>query len=100
MTNKASTNYVLQAKSNQFYWDGNGQLSIKTFSNGKAHYKTSKGFFAVEESRYLLLNEGAYTISIDENKEVESFCIFFKDGFAEGVLKSLSESNDSLLSDP
>lgn len=95
-----STNFVLHAKSNQFYWEGNGQLSIKTFSNGKAHYKTSKGFFAVEENRYLLLNEGSYTISIDENKEVESFCIFFKDGFAESILSSLTESNNSLLSDP
>ncbi|EJV56787.1 hypothetical protein BWGOE3_24360 [Bacillus mycoides] len=95
-----TTNFVLHAKSNQFYWEGNGQLSIKTFSKGKAHYKTSKGFFAVEESRYLLLNEGSYTISIDENKEVESFCIFFKDGFAEEILNSLRESNNKLLSDP
>ncbi|PEU16102.1 AraC family transcriptional regulator [Bacillus sp. AFS019443] len=100
MNDRDSTNFVLHAKSNQFYWEGNGQLSIKTFSNGKAHYKTSKGFFAVEESRYLLLNEGSYTISIDENKEVESFCIFFKDGFAEGIFHSLRESNGRLLSDP
>lgn len=100
MNDRDSTNFVLHAKSNQFYWEGNGQLSIKTFSNGKAHYKTSKGFFAVEESRYLLLNEGSYTISIDENKEVESFCIFFKDGFAEGIFHSLREPNDKLLSDP
>ncbi|MDC2866464.1 helix-turn-helix domain-containing protein [Bacillus sp. BP-3] len=95
-----SNNFVLHAKSKQFYWEGHGQLSIKTFSNGKAHYRTSKGFFAVEESRYLLLNKGSYTISIDENKEVESFCIFFKDGFAEGILNSLRESNNRLLSDP
>jgi AraC-like DNA-binding protein len=100
MTNKTPTNYILHAKSNQFYWEGNGQLSIKTFYNGKAHYKTSKGFFAVEESRYLLLNEGAYTISIDEKKAVESFCIFFKDGFAEEVLNTFLTSTDKLLSDP
>ncbi|WHY78348.1 AraC family transcriptional regulator [Neobacillus sp. WH10] len=100
MSNKSSSNYVLHAKSSQFYWEGNGQLSIKTFSNGKAHYKTSKGFFAVEESRYLLLNEGSYTILIDENKEVESFCIFFKDGFAKEVLKTYRESTHKLLSDP
>lgn len=60
-------------KSDQFYWEGIGQLSIKTFSNGKAHYKTNKGMFAVEESRYLLLNKGSYTISIDETKDVKSF---------------------------
>ncbi|MFC7782958.1 helix-turn-helix domain-containing protein [Rossellomorea sp. GCM10028870] len=100
MPKNDSTNFVLNAKSKQFYWEGNGQLSIKTFFNGKAHYKTNKGFFAVEESRYLLLNEGAYTISIEEPKVVESFCLFFKDGFAEEVLHCLKETNERLLSDP
>ncbi|WP_282139125.1 helix-turn-helix domain-containing protein [Rossellomorea aquimaris] len=100
MPKNDSTNFVLNANSKQFYWEGNGQLSIKTFFNGKAHYKTNKGFFAVEESRYLLLNEGAYTISIEEPKVVESFCLFFKDGFAEEVLHSLKETNERLLSDP
>jgi AraC-like DNA-binding protein len=95
-----STNFVLHAKSDQFYWEGIGQLSIKTFSNGKAHYKTNKGMFAVEESRYLLLNKGSYTISIDETKDVESFCIFFKDGFEAEVFNSLKETNDNLLNDP
>jgi AraC family transcriptional regulator len=100
MAKNDSTNFILHAKSDQFYWEGTGQLSIKTFLNGKAHYKTNKGFFAVEENRYLLLNEGAYTISIDEPHEVESFCVFFKHGFAEEVFHSLIETNDSLLSDP
>lgn len=100
MTKKDSANFVLHAKSDQFYWEGSGQLSIKTFSNGQAHYKTNKGFFAVEESRYLLLNEGEYTLSIDESQVVESFCVFFKDGFAEEVFHSLNETNDSLLNDP
>lgn len=100
MTDKPSTNYVLHAKSKQFYWEGDGQLSIKTFGNGRAHYKTSKGFFAVEEGRYLLLNEGEYTISIEEAEEVESFCIFFKHGFGEEILRTLADSTDRLLSDP
>ncbi|TKI58202.1 helix-turn-helix transcriptional regulator [Brevibacillus antibioticus] len=100
MTDKPSRNYVLHAKSKQFYWEGDGQLSIKTFRNGRAHYKTSKGFFAVEEGRYLLLNEGEYTISIEEDEEVESFCIFFKHGFAEKIFQSLKESTNRLLSDP
>jgi AraC family transcriptional regulator len=95
-----STNFVLHAKSNQFYWEGHGQLSIKTFSNGKAHYKTNQGFFAVEETRHLLLNEGDYTISIDQNHEIESFCVFFKNGFAEEVLRTLMDSSDKLLVDP
>ncbi|KMZ43588.1 MULTISPECIES: AraC family transcriptional regulator [Bacillales] len=100
MTDKPSRNYVLHAKSKQFYWEGDGQLSIKTFRNGRAHYKTSKGFFAVDEGRYLLLNEGEYTISIEESEEVESFCIFFKHGFGEEILRTLADSTDRLLSDP
>lgn len=100
MKNKDSSNYVLHARSDQFYWEGNGQLSIKTFTNGTAHYKTSKGFFGVEENRYLLLNEGPYSLAIDEINEVESLCIFFKDGFAEEIFRTNSESSDKLLTDP
>ncbi|MED1945132.1 MULTISPECIES: helix-turn-helix domain-containing protein [Brevibacillus] len=100
MTDKPSRNYVLHAKSKQFYWAGDGQLSIKTFRNGRAHYKTSKGFFAVEEGRYLLLNEGEYTISIEEDEDVESFCIFFRHGFGEEILSTFVDSTDRLLSDP
>lgn len=95
-----SANYILHAKSNEFFWEGNGQLSIKTFTNGKAQYKTNNGFFAVEETRYLLLNEGPYTISIEDDSEVESFCVFFKDGFAEEIARSLGGPTESLLSNP
>jgi AraC family transcriptional regulator len=96
----SSSNFILHAKSSQFHWEGNGQLSIKTFSNGKAHYKTTKGYYAVEESRYLLLNNGPYAITIDDETEVESFCIFFKEGFSEEIYRGLNESSDQLLSDP
>lgn len=100
MAKEPSTNFVLHASSDQYYWEGSGQLSIKTFSNGKALYKTNKGFFAVEENRYLLLNEGEYTISIDQKQDVESFCIFFRDGFAGEVLRAISASSNALLTDP
>lgn len=78
MIKNDSTSFDLHAKSDQFYWEGTGQLSIKTFSNGKAHYKTNKGFFAVEESRYLLLVKGKYTLSINESEVVELFCLLEK----------------------
>ena len=100
MTERGSNNFALQAKSDQFFWEGTGQLSIKTFSRGSAFYKTTKGFFAVEENRYLLLNEGDYTISIEDTCDVESFCLFFKQNFAEEVSRSIEESSDNLLSDP
>lgn len=100
MKKDESTNFILHAKSDEFYWEGDGQLSIKTFSGGRALYKTDKGFFAVEENRYLLLNEGDYTIAIDEVQEVESFCLFFGRGFAEEVCRTLTDTPDQLLSDP
>ncbi|GGP14618.1 helix-turn-helix domain-containing protein [Oceanobacillus neutriphilus] len=100
MNQTRSRNFILHAKSPQFYWEGTGQLSIKTFSNGKAYYKTNRGFFAVENDRYLLLNKGAYTINIDQAVSVESFCIFFKDDFANNIFQALKKSNNQLLTDP
>ncbi|MQR94169.1 helix-turn-helix domain-containing protein [Fictibacillus phosphorivorans] len=98
--NVRRSNYILHAKSAQFHWDGTGLLSIKTFSNGKAYYKTNHGYFAVEEGNYLLLNQGPYTITIDEQKEVESFCVFFQEDFANDVFRNLSVSDHQLLDDP
>ncbi|GKV55304.1 hypothetical protein NCCP2222_12510 [Sporosarcina sp. NCCP-2222] len=100
MKKDESTNFILHAKSDEYYWEGDGQLSIKTFSGGRALYKTDTGFFAVEENRYLLLNEGDYTIAIDEVEEIESFCLFFRHGFAEEVCRTLTDTTDQLLSDP
>lgn len=100
MRAEEATNFVLHAKSNEFYWEGNGQLSIKTFSKGRALYKTNRGFFAVEENRYLLLNEGPYTIAIEEKEEVESFCLFFGTSFADDVYRSYIEPTNKLLTDP
>lgn len=100
MSVKESTNFVLHAKSNEFYWEGTGQLSIKTFSNGRALYKTDRGFYAVEENRYLLLNEGPYTIAIEEKQDVESFCMFFGDRFAGDIYRTLDTSTNELLTDP
>lgn len=95
-----TSNYVLHARSNEFYWEGSGQLSVKTFRNGNAHYKKGQGTYAVEEGRYLLLNEGNYALSIEEAEPVESFCVFFRKGFAGEVLQSLTASPVNLLSDP
>ncbi|ANC79141.1 AraC family transcriptional regulator [Fictibacillus phosphorivorans] len=98
--NVRRSNYILHAKSAQYHWDGTGLLSIKTFLNGKAYYKTNRGYFAVEEGNYLLLNQGPYTITIDEQKEVESFCVFFQEDFANDVFRNLSVSDHQLLDDP
>jgi AraC family transcriptional regulator len=94
-------NPILHAKSNRYYWKGEGLLSIKTFSNGRAYYNTGRGHYMVEEGKYLLLNRGQeYSISIESESPVESFCVFFPDGMVEKVYKSLVTSQIKLLDFP
>lgn len=94
-------NFVLQARSKTHHWDGNGPLSIKTFRNGRAYYKTHLGHYAVEEEGYLLLNEGEhYAITIESETEVDSFCVFFKAGFAEEFHSSIRAGAEKSLDDP
>ena len=92
---------ILHAKSKQYYWKGTGALSIKTFRNGRAYYNTGRGHFMVEEGKYLLLNRGQeYSITIDSETPVESFCIFFPDGMVEEIYRSLVTSSVELLDLP
>lgn len=78
-----------------------GALSIKCMFDGAAHYETHMGRFRVDDVRYLLLNCGTpYTITIDEPRPMESFCIFFAPGFVEEALRTRMTPEDSLLADP
>ena len=64
-------------------------------------YTVGRGHHAVDEASYLVLNGGQnYTIHIDSNEPVESFCIFFAPGFAEEVQNSLSRNTERLLEGP
>ncbi|WP_307215066.1 AraC family transcriptional regulator [Paenibacillus tundrae] len=85
----------------QFDWKGSGLLSLKTFRNGRCLYEAGRGHFAVDESNYLLLNEGQeYSLHIDSSVPVESFCIFFPHGFVEDIHRSLQGSDLYLLEEP
>ncbi len=93
-------NYVLHAWGKDFHWEGTGQMSIKTFRGGRALYEANGGFYSVEGNRYLLVNEGEYSLHIEEKEPVESFCLFFRSGFSSEVSRSLEASQDQLLTDP
>ncbi|WP_340026370.1 AraC family transcriptional regulator [Paenibacillus sp. FSL K6-1096] len=94
-------NFVLQARSRTHHWEGAGPLSIKTFRNGRAYYQTKLGHYAVEKEGYLLLNEGEqYAITIESETEVDSFCIFFKAGYAEEFLRAIHAGVEKSLDDP
>lgn len=94
-------NFVLQARSKTHHWEGAGPLSIKTFRNGRAYYRTKLGHYAVERDGYLLLNEGEqYAIAIESETEVDSFCVFFKAGYAEEFRRALHVGVEKSLDDP
>jgi AraC family transcriptional regulator len=97
---KASS-WILHERARQHYWTGIGSLSIKCFFSGRAQYKVGCGHHAVDESSYLVLNEGQhYEIEIDSRQPVESFCLFFARGLVAEVQRSLSCRPEVLLDNP
>lgn len=99
--NLQSGSPILHATSSQYFWKGKGALSIKTFTNGRAFYQAGHGHFAVEEGNYLLLNDGQeYSITIESEVPVESFCIFFPEKMVEEVYHSIMASHEQLLEEP
>ncbi len=93
--------WILHAKARAYHWQGTGQLSIKAFFGGHAHYRINSGHCAVDETGYLVLNHGQnYEISIEARRPVESFCIFFAHGLVEDVYRGLSRNRQALLDDP
>jgi AraC family transcriptional regulator len=98
---KAPDSWILHAHARTYYWRGSGQLSVKTFFGGRAHYRVGLGHHALDETSYLVLNETqSYEISIEARQPVESFCIFFTPGLAEDVERSLSTKASKLLDEP
>ena len=94
-------NMILCATSRRHAWSGVGALSIKTFRGGRAHYTTGSGYHAVDDEVYLVLNQGQpYSIAVDADAPLESFCVFFADGLAAQVRHSLSACDARLLDAP
>ena len=91
-SNTAHPNYILHEKGYQSYHaQGTGSLSIKSFFNGQAFYEVGSNRYRVSDDTHLILNSGqTYAIHVDAEQPIESFCIFFADGFAEDVLHSLT----------
>jgi len=76
-------------------------LSIKTTLQGEERYEVEGHEIAVDEDSYLVLNnEQCYASRIESAEEVESFCIFFRDLFAEEVLAPFVTPAEQLLDDP
>lgn len=97
-----NASFILHEKGyRRYHAEGTGLLSIKSFYNGQAVYDVGRGCFAVDDSSYLVLNHGQpYAITIDSAEPMESFCLFFAEGFAEEVHRSLSTAAARLLDEP
>lgn len=96
-----TNSHIIFGASGEYFARWAGSLSLKTFNGGRAFYNTGLGHYAVDADHFLVLNEmQPYSITIDSDREVESFCIFFETGFAEDVYQSLITQAGKLLDDP
>ena len=75
-----------------------GPLSLKCAFGGEEFYRSGRSRFVVDDSRFLILNDGQkYESSIERAARMESFCVWFKPGFARETLSALSTQNDVIL---
>src|SRR5213078_632185 len=73
-------------------------LSLKCMFNGRALYRIPRAEVAVDDGGYLILNNRQpYSIEIASPTRVETFVLWFPDGWAEEVLTSLTRPNERLL---
>ncbi len=78
-----------------------GPLGIKCCFNGEELYEVEGRRLIVDETSYLVLNQGQrYGSALRGDRKAESFCIWFRPAFAEQVLCSLRTPADQLLEDP
>jgi AraC-like DNA-binding protein len=98
----ADSSFVLSERGyNEYHWQGEGWLSIKSFSGGTAFYDTGQGHFAVDDDYYLVLNQAQhYSVDIESNTPVDSFCVFFEAGLVQDVYRSLTSRQSVLLDLP
>lgn len=91
--------WIIRGRGNHYCKLDAGMLSIKCMYNGSVLYETPEGRYRVDDSQYLILNDGqAY--SMQKSRDVLSVCVFFPSQRASAILRSFIEPDDSLLDDP
>lgn len=92
-------NVIIHASSSDVsYPEHWGCLSIKCAFNGNEYYQSNGRFYAVNDSNYLIFNEGkTYSSYIFSGTPVESFTINFSASFQDGVVQGLLSSIDGML---
>lgn len=69
--------------------------------NGRAHYRVEGAEFSVDDGGYLILNNRQpYSIEIASPTRVETFVLWFPDGWAEDAARNLTRPHEQLLDEP
>ncbi|HEX5082527.1 MAG TPA: AraC family transcriptional regulator [Blastocatellia bacterium] len=93
--------FIISETARRHHWSGAGCLSIKSFRGGEALYDVGRGRYRSGSNSYLILNQGQpYEITVDSEKAIESFCVFFEDGLAEEINYGLVTPAARLLDNP
>ena len=90
-----ASNVIIHDQTNEInYPEHWGPLSLKCAFNGEEFFKVNNCEFAVNDSRYLVLNHGSYYSSyIDSDTKVESFSINFTPSMILDMASSTLESD-------
>lgn len=92
-------NAVLNGRNSYYVTDEvEGTLSIKTMLSGRGDWITAEGRYSLEEGSYLVLNRGQrYSVDIRTRDLSETFCVFFRPGYLEGVAAAARRKPAELL---
>ena len=91
-------NFIIHQKAKTYQWTGDCFLSIKSFYGGEADYKVKQREYKVDQSNFLVLNECTkYRLTVDTQKETESFCTFFSPEFVSKCVSDLNATDEQLL---
>jgi AraC-like DNA-binding protein len=95
-------NAILWGRAKQYHVaEFPGPLSIKSVVRGSGVWETAEAERVVDSASYLVLNAGRpYSITIDAHEIVETFCLFFRAGFAEDVNRVERGAPTALLDEP
>jgi len=78
-----------------------GPLSIKSVIRGRATWETGGHRYELGPSSWIVINEDQpYTLSIEADEPVETFCLFFRRGAVEEIGRVLATCDAALLDRP
>lgn len=95
-------NTVICGKESEYYFpEHDAPLSLHCHYKGNGKYEERGQHYYIDESSYLLINQGQrYSITIHSEEPVEALYVFFRPGYAEEVYTSFIHEQRNLLDDP